>query len=267
MATKQQQQDFLAKIGPMAKADMEKTGILASLTIAQAICESGWGLSGLTKVSNNLFGIKGAYNGQSVLYKTQEWDGSKYVEIYDNFKLYPSWAESLADHSAMFLRLSRYQNLIGVTDYRTACRLVKEDGYATSPTYTQTLTNLIESYGLTVWDDVDSVSVQPSTLTQIVLNAGSWNLRKEPSMSGAVTGIVYGPAVLETDKESGGWYHTAEGWVGPAAIEQVVEPVPEEEITGDTITVGPVSPGDFAQLYSVIRAKADELGNIPVDVK
>lgn len=267
MATKQQQQDFIAKIGPMAREDMATTGILASLTIAQAICESGWGLSGLTQVSNNLFGIKGSYNGQSVLYPTKEWNGTQYISINDEFKKYPSWAESLSDHSAMFLRLSRYHNLIGVKDYKTACRLVKEDGYATSPTYTQTLINIIESYGLTAYDDVDSINVQPSTETQIVLNAGTWNVRQDPSMSGNIVTQVYGPSVMESDKTQDGWYHTALGWVGPACIEKVVEPVAEEEIVGDTIIVGPMSSGDFNQVYSVIKAKTDALGNIPVEIK
>ena len=80
MATAEQRA-FLDKIGPMAAADMQKTGILASLTVAQAILESGWGKSGLTLKANNLFGIKGAYNGASVSCKTQEWDGSKYITI------------------------------------------------------------------------------------------------------------------------------------------------------------------------------------------
>ena len=59
MVTQAQQQAFLNKIIPLAIADTKKTKVLASLTIAQAILESAWGLSGLTVRSNNLFGIKG----------------------------------------------------------------------------------------------------------------------------------------------------------------------------------------------------------------
>lgn len=146
------QQAFIAKIGPMAAQDMKQTGILASLTIAQAILESGWGKSGLTVAANNLFGIKGSYNGASYSCKTQEWDGSKYVTVTAAFRKYPSWAESLADHSALFLRLDRYANLRGCTDYRKACQYVREDGYATDPNYTAKLVQIIEQYGLTKYD-------------------------------------------------------------------------------------------------------------------
>lgn len=188
MATKQQQQDFLNKIGPMAQADMAKTQILASLTIAQAILESGWGLSGLTQASNNLFGIKGSYNGQSVLYPTKEWDGSKYIEISDQFKKYPSWAESLADHSSLFLRLDRYHNLIGVTDPATACRLVQADGYATAPTYADSLLNLINSYDLTRYDvPQDELPTTPSPSSTYTVKAGDswWRIAQQQMGSGS----------------------------------------------------------------------------------
>lgn len=128
---------------------MKRTKILASLTIAQAILESGWGTSALCRKSNNLFGIKG--KGES--YKTFEYINGKRVDIVDSFKVYPDWETSVADHSNLFLRLSRYQNLIGERDYKTACRKVQEDGYATAPTYSQVLINIIESYKLYRYDD------------------------------------------------------------------------------------------------------------------
>lgn len=157
MATAEQR-TFLDKIGPMAAANMQKTGILASLTIAQAILESGWGKSGLTLKANNLFGVKGTYNGASLSCKTQEWDGSKYITITAAFRKYPSWAESVADHSALFLRLDRYKNLRGCTDYKKACQYVREDGYATDPAYTTKLIRIIEAYGLTQYDAQETAS-------------------------------------------------------------------------------------------------------------
>ena len=144
MATTQQQKEFLSRIIPLAKADMKKTKILASLTIAQAILESGWGTSALARKSNNLFGIKG--NGKN--YKTFEYINGKRVDIVDSFKVYPDWETSVADHSGLFLRLSRYQNLIGEKDYKKACRKVYEDGYATAPNYTEALIKIIEQYKL-----------------------------------------------------------------------------------------------------------------------
>lgn len=166
------QKSFINKIGPLAAADMEKNGILASLTIAQAILESGWGKSGLTTAANNLFGIKGTYNGQGHTCKTQEWDGAKYITVDATFRKYPSWAESVADHSALFNRLDRYKNLRGLTDYKLACQYVREDGYATDPAYTAKLVNLIETYDLTVWDGNAGGSTQPTGGTVYIVKAG-----------------------------------------------------------------------------------------------
>lgn len=150
MATKAEREAFLKRIIPLAQEDMKRTKILASLTIAQAILESGWGQSGLTKRSNNLFGIKGA----GVSSTTFEYIDGKRVEITDSFKAYPDWESSVADHSALFQRLPRYNNLIGETDYKKACVKLKKDGYATAPNYSEVLINLIEEYKLFEYDFV-----------------------------------------------------------------------------------------------------------------
>ena len=163
--------EFLNKIKPMVIADMKKTSILASLTGAQAIIESGWGNSGLTKKANNLFGMKGKYNGQSVTMLTTEYYNGVKKRVYADFRKYPSWADSIADHSDLFNRLSRYKNLRGETDYKKACRYVKEDGYATSPTYTTTLINTIEKYKLYEWDK-EALGI-PNTPSRPTLKKGS----------------------------------------------------------------------------------------------
>lgn len=169
-----EQKAFINKIGPMAAADMKKSEILASLTIAQAILESGWGKSGLTTAANNLFGIKGTYNGQGHTCKTQEWDGAKYITVDATFRKYPSWAESVADHSALFNRLDRYKNLRGLTDYKLACQYVREDGYATDPNYSAKLVNLIETYDLTIWDCTggSAQGAEPAGETVYTVKAG-----------------------------------------------------------------------------------------------
>ena len=144
---------FITKIAPMAQEDMEKTGILASLTIAQACLESANGNSGLTVRSNNLFGIKGSYNGQSDVCRTAEYkpNGEKYY-IDAAFRKYPSWAESIADHSDLFNRLSRYANLRGETDIKKACYNVRADGYATDPKYPDLLMSIVNTFNLTQYD-------------------------------------------------------------------------------------------------------------------
>lgn len=143
---------FLEKIKPLVIADMRTTKILASLTASQAFIESNKGNSGLTQKANNLFGIKGTYNGQSVTMQTTEYYNGVATKVNAAFRKYPSWVESIADHSGLFNRSSRYANLRGLTDYNLACKYVREDGYATSPTYTSTLLNVINKYRLYEWD-------------------------------------------------------------------------------------------------------------------
>lgn len=164
--------EFINIVGAIAREDMKKSHILASLTIAQAILESNWGNSSLSKApNNNLFGIKGEYNGQYVTLPTKEFENGKWVTIEAKFRKYSSWTESVADHSSLFNRLDRYSNLRGCTDYKLACKYVREDGYATDPGYTNKLINLIEKYDLTRFDDGSS---DTNNADSIISNIQSW---------------------------------------------------------------------------------------------
>lgn len=145
--------EFIEKIGNLAREDMKKSKILASLTIAQAILESNWGRSALAEAPNyNLFGIKGDYNGAYCTFPTSEYLNGRWCTVNANFRKYPSWAESLSDHSALFNRWDRYANLRGNYNYRDVCNKVREDGYATDPSYSAKLINIIEQYNLTRFD-------------------------------------------------------------------------------------------------------------------
>lgn len=145
-------QQFIDKIKPYAIADMKKNGILASLTIAQAIIESNKGNSGLTVQANNLFGIKGSYNGQSVKMWTTEYYNGVKTRVQADFRKYPSWLESINDHSEFLRKYKRYASIIGETDYVKACQKMGASGYATSPTYGQTLLNCINTNKLYLID-------------------------------------------------------------------------------------------------------------------
>lgn len=155
MAITKEQKAFIEKVGALAAADMQKSGVLASLTIAQAILESGWGKSGLTVKANALFGIKAGSSWKGRVYsaQTQEcYDGMTYTTITALFRAYDSWAESVADHSALLTGAARYKAVIGERDYKAACRAVKAAGYATDPKYADKLIQLVETYGLTAYD-------------------------------------------------------------------------------------------------------------------
>lgn len=86
---------------------MQRSRIAASLTIAQAALESGWGNSGLTVKANNLFGIKGSGPAGSIAVRTTEYLNGKPVQVTAAFRAYNDWGESVADHSALIVGVSR----------------------------------------------------------------------------------------------------------------------------------------------------------------
>ena len=149
------QRDFIAKVGALVSADMKRSGVLASLSLAQAILESNWGTSTLTEKANALFGIKAdaRWNGKTYSIATKEcYDGVNFVTINANFRAYNDWEHSVADHSAFLAGLPRYAAVIGERNYRKACAAIHKAGYATDPGYAQKLINLIETYSLTDYD-------------------------------------------------------------------------------------------------------------------
>ncbi|MBS6063696.1 MAG: glucosaminidase domain-containing protein [Peptostreptococcaceae bacterium] len=146
---------FIEKVGRIAKEEQKKSGILASLTISQAILESGWGGSGLTKKANALFGIKAGTNWKGRVYNAQTkecYDGKTFETITAGFRAYNSWEESIADHTRLLTTASRYKKLIGETDYKRACKEIHAAGYATDPGYPAKLIKIIEENNLTNWD-------------------------------------------------------------------------------------------------------------------
>lgn len=143
---------FINTVAPGAISGWNKYGILPSVSIAQGILESGWGKSQLATTGNNLFGIKGVYQGQSVWMPTQEYVNNSWITVTAQFRKYPSWAASIEDHGLFLASNPRYSNLWGVTDYQKVTSLLQSDGYATAPTYASTLNSIISQYNLTQYD-------------------------------------------------------------------------------------------------------------------
>lgn len=194
---------FLAKIKPLVIEDMKKTGILASLTAAQAYLESNKGNSGLTAKANNLFGMKGRYKGECISMNTKEYAaGVGYYTITAIFRKYPSWVESIADHSGLFNRLDRYKNLRGEKDYKKACKYVQADGYATSPTYADSLIKIIETYHLYEWDMCGNISVSNPVLGTVVddVIAGKFGNGKQRKAALEALGYDYKEVQKEVNK-------------------------------------------------------------------
>lgn len=165
--------DTIKKVGELFTADQKKSGILASVSLAQFILESGYGKSELAQNANNVFGMKCSLSGNT--WSGSSWDGkSKYTKktqeqnadgsyetITADFRKYPCIEDSIADHSAYLLgamngKKLRYDGLKGCTDYKRAVQIIKDGGYATSLDYVEKLCSIIEKWKLSDYDVKDS---------------------------------------------------------------------------------------------------------------
>ena len=141
---------YIQRYEALAVSEMMRTGVPASITLAQAILESGCGQSTLAKNSNNHFGIK---------CKT-EWTGKKTYHDDDRkaecFRVYNSVEDSYKDHSDFLKNRPYYTDLfrLSPTDYKGWAYGLKKDGYATEKDYPQNLIKLIETYNLENYTDL-----------------------------------------------------------------------------------------------------------------
>ena len=147
MASSNREQ-FIEEVAEAAMDQMRLHGIPASITIAQAIIESGDGKSRLAQTANNLFGVKGDYHGAYVLA-----DDDKPNE---HFKKYDNVSQSFEDHSAVLLK-ERYQSRVGhlgLDDYEGWARGIAAGGYATAPKYAETVIGVIKASNLQKYDQM-----------------------------------------------------------------------------------------------------------------
>lgn len=151
MASRAQNSDYVTYIETykdIAIAQMNKYHIPASITLAQALLESGAGKSELARKSNNHFGIK-----------CHSWSGKRTYHDDDAadecFRVYKNVADSYEDHSVFLATGGRYAFLFQLdkTDYVGWAHGLKRAGYATSPTYADKLIEIIERYGLDRYDN------------------------------------------------------------------------------------------------------------------
>jgi len=150
------QDDFINTVGAAAQRSFKKTGVPASVTVAQAILESDWGRSRLTRQGNNLFGIK-ALGGPGpagvVSLATWEHQNGSDVVVQAPFKAYVTLEQSIDDHGQFFVINKRYANaLANGHDPRAFAQAIQDDGYATDPSYAAKLTKLMDRYNLYRFD-------------------------------------------------------------------------------------------------------------------
>lgn len=150
--------DYILKYKDAAISQMQSSGIPASITLAQACLESGFGTSRLAHEGNNHFGIKcHDYKGRKMYVDDDVKD--------DCFRVYDRVEDSFQDHSDFLRFRSRYAFLFDLdpTDYKGWAYGLKAAGYATDPQYAVRLIDLIERYGLQQYDTVVSPDELPVT--------------------------------------------------------------------------------------------------------
>ncbi len=147
--------NFISQIGEVAKIVADKYGIYASMMIAQAGLESGWGSSSLSQQAHNLFGVKWSGKGNYVTMPTLEYYGGAYHTVNAPFAAYNTYYESLVGYATMIkTRFPKSTKSYSPT-YQDAARNLRNGiygTYATDPKYASKLISVINTYGLYKYD-------------------------------------------------------------------------------------------------------------------
>ena len=132
---------------------MAATGVPASVTVAQAIVETGWGKHTIGS-AKNLFGIKGRGPLGSVRAQTKEYVKGRYVTVEADFAKYESFEQSVREHARFFLRSRRrYAPALAMrNDPDAFAREIAKAGYATAPNYADALIKVMRNYNLYRFD-------------------------------------------------------------------------------------------------------------------
>lgn len=193
--------EFMNNISPVAISEMTRTGVYASVTMAQAALESANGGSGLSTKYANYYGMtagtcapKAAPSGVSgTVYRSGEggntcsgnsfWDGTVVAMCNSSgkdcqwYRVYDSFENSTRDHSRLLA--DRYNcNVYGSNSEQLQC--IKDHGYATDPNYVSKILNVIKTYNLSqydigTWDGTTTSYDSPTYNNQICYNGGSTN--------------------------------------------------------------------------------------------
>jgi flagellar protein FlgJ len=152
-------QFLAASIGP-AQQSQREFGVPASITLAQAILESGWGRSKLSANDRNFFGMKcfsqGSYANGCHTYVTNECTPAPASVCYTTsatFRTYASSTNSFRDHGALLATSSRYRTAFNYKNNPVQFAVeIQKGGYATDPLYATKLAKLMQDYKLQSYD-------------------------------------------------------------------------------------------------------------------
>lgn len=179
--------EYIETYADIAVREMNRTGVPASIKLAQGMIESDHGKSRLARLGNNHFGIKchSTWRGPVIYH-----DDDKRNEC---FRKYNSPEQSFLDHSDFLVNGSRYKSLFSLkpTDYKGWARGLQKAGYATNPAYANMLIRKIEENSLYLFDTGRALSV-PEVPASV--GGGTTRQRSAP-VSGAtsIRGSRYAP--------------------------------------------------------------------------
>lgn len=182
----EEQMAFVSQILPAAEEGL-KDGIFPSVTIAQAILESGWGKSGLAIEGKNLFGIKAdsSWKGATMNLPTQEEVNGGMITIIAKWRVYPSWNDSVRDHTKFLLENSNYRNagVFKAKSYEEQAHALKKAGYATESNYAESVIQVINDFGLSIYD-IPTGQSSGNKVIEGAINAGMKWIGKSPYVWG-----------------------------------------------------------------------------------
>ena len=165
------QKEWIERMAPCAVKAQQRFGYMASVLIAQACLENGYGMDSSCEVltdANNVLGMKrellnstwesSYWHGEYITKRTPEWDGGMHY-ITDDFRKYDSLQDCFYDY-CQFMRDARYsrggsykyRDVLSITDPETLVRTVAGRGYCTDPKYPESVMRIIQEHGLTQYD-------------------------------------------------------------------------------------------------------------------
>ena len=155
-------EEYIYRWRATAVDNMEVYGIPASITMAQAILESGFGNGYLARVANNHFCIKckSSWTGRTITHADDRPD--------DCFRVYDSVEESFADHANFLCSGKRYEFLFAydTDDYKSWAKGLKKAGYATAEDYAERLIGVVERYNLSLLDKKNGIALYDEYLAK-----------------------------------------------------------------------------------------------------
>ena len=146
---------YVDQYASIAVMEMHRSGIPASIILAQGIHESNSGTSALAAKANNHFGIKckAYWRGSTYYHEDDDYDNKGRL-LESCFRAYSDAGESYQDHTDFLMHTTYYQKLFHLprTDYQSWAAGLKYCGYATDPKYAEKLVFLIKKYQLSQYD-------------------------------------------------------------------------------------------------------------------